>query len=191
MILPGKVLILYPINTKPRTSKGVVLPYFFEMLTDSIQQQIIEFVEGIKPGLFVVEVKLNQSKSSSLEVRVDTDKGISMAECVEVTRNLRRWLEEDTPLDFEVNVEVSSPGVGEPLLLNRQYLKNKGRDLRVSLLAGGQIEGRLTEVDENGITIFPYQTGKKLKKGQKPKLKEEGKVIDFKDIKESKVILSI
>jgi ribosome maturation factor RimP len=54
---------------------------------------------------------------------------------------------------------VSSPGVDEPLLLNRQYIKNIGRSVEVLLKDGNKIEGKLLEAKENSIAI-EVTTGK-------------------------------
>ena len=161
------------------------------MLTDNIRQRIVDFVETLSPEFFVVDVRLKQGKKSLLVVRADTDKGISMGQCVEISRALNSWLEKEAIFDSEVELEVSSPGVGEPLLLTRQYRKNLNRDLRVQLLEGGQAEGRLMEVKDDSIVIFPYKKGKKLKKGQKAPLADEGKEILFEQIKESKVVINL
>ena len=48
------------------------------------------------------------------------------------------------------HLEVSSPGLDEPLKLHRQYLKNIGRKVEVLLKDGRKIEGKLLEVNETG-----------------------------------------
>jgi len=53
----------------------------------------------------------------------------------------------------DFSLEVSSPGVDEPLLLQRQYQKNKGRKVLVTLNDGLEKEGQLLEVGEQEITL--------------------------------------
>ena len=53
----------------------------------------------------------------------------------------------------DFSLEVSSPGVGEPILLNRQYRKNTGRTLSVVLKDERILEGKLTEATEDGIVL--------------------------------------
>ena len=53
----------------------------------------------------------------------------------------------------EFSLEVSSPGVDEPLLLHRQYVKNIGRDVEVIFADDSRKEGKLLEVAEADIMI--------------------------------------
>jgi ribosome maturation factor RimP len=65
------------------------------------------------------------------------------------------------PDDF--SLEVSSPGLDEPLKLMRQYYKNTGRKVEVLLKDGVKTEGVLKEVTESGI-IIEETRGKNKKK---------------------------
>lgn len=76
----------------------------------------------------------------------------------------------ESSFDREVedfSLEVSSPGVGKPLLVNRQFKKNVGRTVKVKTLDLQKFEGELTSVDENGIEIT-YEE-KELVPGKKTK----------------------
>ncbi len=55
------------------------------------------------------------------------------------------------PDDF--SLEVSSPGLDEPLKLYRQYKKNVGRKVEVLQKDGVKIEGSLKDVNEQEITV--------------------------------------
>lgn len=158
------------------------------MLTETIRQQILTFISELNSDVFVIHMELKEGRTKRLILRVDTDKGIDMSEIGEVNRSLGRWLDEENVFDFEYAMEVSSPGVGEPLVLQRQYQKNVGRDLRVVLAAGGEIFGQLTGINDEGVEITPYLK-KNYHKGQKPKLSEEVKVIPFEKIRDSRVII--
>jgi ribosome maturation factor RimP len=48
---------------------------------------------------------------------------------------------------------VSSPGVDEPLVNDRQYKKNVGRTVEVTLLEGEPVTGVLKEVTEEALTL--------------------------------------
>jgi ribosome maturation factor RimP len=59
-------------------------------------------------------------------------------------------------------LEVSSPGIDEPLKLSRQYHKNIGRNVEVTLNDGLKKEGLLMAVTEESIEIaFTEGKGKK------------------------------
>jgi ribosome maturation factor RimP len=53
----------------------------------------------------------------------------------------------------DFSLEVSSPGLDEPLKLHRQYKKNIGRQVELILLDGARTEGRLLEVSEDGVIV--------------------------------------
>jgi ribosome maturation factor RimP len=53
----------------------------------------------------------------------------------------------------EFSLEVSSPGIDEPLKLHRQYKKNIGRFIEVLFLDGTKKEGKLLEVAEADIIV--------------------------------------
>lgn len=154
-------------------------------LVMQIEKRVTELVEekiSDRPELFLVEVKM--LPNNKLIIHVDGDEGITIQDCAAISRHVGFHLEEENTIDKAYNLEVSSPGVGEPLKLKRQYDKNIGRDLSVKL-AGGEIkEGKLLFVDDNGITI----EAKVKEKGKKAVLVETG--IDFNSITETKVLIS-
>ena len=62
----------------------------------------------------------------------------------------------------EFSLELSSPGIDEPLKMHRQYLKNKGREVEVTLQDDTKKEGKLLSVTEADILIeFTEGKGKK------------------------------
>jgi ribosome maturation factor RimP len=154
-------------------------------LVMQIEKRVTELVEekiSDRPELFLVEVKM--LPNNKLIIHVDGDEGITIQDCAAISRHVGFHLEEENTIDKAYNLEVSSPGVGEPLKLKRQYDKNIGRDLSVKL-AGGEIkEGKLLFVDDKGITI----EAKVKEKGKKAVLVETG--IDFNSITETKVLIS-
>jgi ribosome maturation factor RimP len=63
----------------------------------------------------------------------------------------------------DFSLEVSSPGLDEPLKLMRQYHKNTGRKVEVLLKDGVKTEGVLKEVTDAGIKVEETR-GKNKKK---------------------------
>ncbi|WP_199117238.1 ribosome assembly cofactor RimP [Pedobacter sp. ASV28] len=135
-----------------------------------------------RPDLFLVDVKM--LPNNKLIIHVDGDNGISIKDCVAISRHVGFHLEEENTIETAYNLEVSSPGVGEPLKLNRQYLKNIGRTLSIKLGNGSQKEGKLLEVNDNSITIEEEVK----EKGKKVQLVNSQ--IELNDITETKVLIS-
>jgi len=150
-----------------------------------VEKRVKELVEekiADRPELFLVEVKM--LPNNRLIIQVDGDEGISIQDCAAISRHVGFHLEEENTIEKAYHLEVSSPGVGEPLQLKRQYHKNIGRDLSVKLAGGENKEGKLLSVDENSISIEE----KVKEKGKKAQL--VAMQIEFDNIVETKVLIS-
>ncbi len=131
---------------------------------------------------YLVEIK--QHKDDKLEIFIDCDSGVNFEKCRKVSRFLESYIEEYELLDRNYTIDVSSPGIDRPLKLLRQYKKNIGRKLEVSLIEQKAKTGKLLEVEEDFII---------LEEKIKPKTKGKKKVelhqtkISFSDIKKTVV----
>jgi ribosome maturation factor RimP len=114
------------------------------------------------PSYFLVEVKIKPT--NNVKVFLDGDSGISIRKCAEYNRALYKLLEEsDLFPGGDFSLEVSSPGLDEPLKLDRQFQKNIGREVEVFTLDGGKVEGKLISV-QGGSMIVEEERGKNKKK---------------------------
>lgn len=129
-----------------------------------IIEQILHQILTELPDVFLVQVKAKPA--DNIKVFVDTDAGISIDRCIKINRGLyARIVEMGLFEDGAFSLEVSSPGVGEPIILNRQYLKNIGRWLVINLKDDKQLEGLLTDCTEDGIVLEEVKgKGKKQEK---------------------------
>ena len=155
-----------------------------------VRAELDRILEEDFPDVFLVEFDLKRSGQSVLSIFLDTDEGIGIGRCAHISRKLNHFLEEEDPLDFPFRLEVSSPGVGRPLKVRRQFLKNVGRKIKVTLENGELRKGKLIGADdETGIKVEPSKSGKKKgKKGntEEPALYE----IPFDNIKEAIIEIS-
>ncbi|GGM86138.1 ribosome maturation factor RimP [Dyadobacter beijingensis] len=103
---------------------------------------------------FLVDIVIKPSKlSQKVTILVDSDEGITIQQCTSISRRLAKQLEELDVFAEAYTLEVSSPGLDQPLLLPRQYRKNVGRNLKISLKSGDVVQGTLTEAGDDSITI--------------------------------------
>jgi len=124
-----------------------------------------KFEEEDFKDCFLVDLTLSPSKK--LEVLVDTDSGITLDRCKKISRWLEAHLDESGWLGDTYALEVSSPGVGRPLKLVRQFRQNIGRTVETALKSGVVLSGKLLAVTDNDFTIEYATTlieGKKKKK---------------------------
>ena len=129
--------------------------------TQLIEQMIGVLLED-SPDIFLVEVKIKPV--NNIKAFLDADGGISIAKCVTYNRALYKQIEAEGIFpDGDFSLEVSSPGLDEPLKLRRQYQKNTGRNVEVTVKDGTKTEGKLLEVRENEIVVEETR-GKNKKK---------------------------
>jgi len=132
-----------------------------EGLIQTLEQKIKALIEP-EPAVFLVEIRIKPT--NNVKVFLDADNGISIDRLISYNRRLYRDLEESALFpggDF--SLEVSSPGLDEPLKLERQYKKNIGRPVEVLLLDGSKKEGKLLEASATEILI-EEEKGKGKKK---------------------------
>ena len=149
-----------------------------ETQIQAVEQKVNDLLAN-HPSHFLVEVKIKPT--NNIKVFVDADEGISLSSLIDYNRRLSKIIEESGlfPAD-DFSLEVSSPGLDQPLKNQRQYKKNISRFVEVVLNDSTKKEGKLIEATEDGI-IIEFETGK----GKKKETQQES--ILFNDIKSTKV----
>lgn len=131
------------------------------MADEIILEKLADIVNGaIKdtPEYFLVSIKIKPT--NNVKVYLDGDNGITIEKCIQFNRKMAKVIEETGILPADnFSLEVSSPGIDTPLVLHRQYIKNKGRLLEVTLLDDAAVTGKLIEVADTNI-VLEVTTGK-------------------------------
>lgn len=124
-------------------------------LTDHIRALVDRVITG--SDVYVVEVSVRGERSSTVvEVFIDTDAGISLEQCSAVSRELSVLLDEENVIKGRYRLDVSSPGLGRPLTLLRQYRKNIGRACSVTVRSSsGSVrhDGTLAGVTDGSVSV--------------------------------------
>ena len=125
------------------------------MATDTQIQQIEQWLNAVlesEKEYFCVSIKIKPT--NNIKIFLDGDNGLAIEKCVQFNRKLYKLIEESGAYpDGDFSLEVSSPGLDEPLKLHRQYLKNIGRIIEVIFTDGTKKEGKLLTVTEADILI--------------------------------------
>ena len=151
------------------------------IMTQDTQIQAVEKLIGplLKEDIFLVSIKIKPT--NNFKIYLDADSGLGIEKCIKINRALYKMMEEMGMYpDGDFSLEVSSPGLDEPLKLLRQYKKNIGREVEVITVDDQKTEGKLTEVTDEKITV-EYIEGK----GKKAVVKKDD--IYFTNIKQTKV----
>ena len=148
-------------------------------------EQINNIVEAYFEGTDKFIVKLSVSKDNLINLFVDGDHGITIDDCVKLSRHIENSLNRDDE-DFELR--VSSAGIDLPYMMLRQYTKNIGRKIEAKLKDGTKKRGELVSADSEKIEIIEDIKGKGKKKKIVPGEKLE---IPMSEIVETKSIIVI
>jgi len=115
-------------------------------------------------GFFLIDIQVKPS--GKIVVIADNFKGITLDDCVSITQMIESKIDRNRE-DYEL--EVSSPGLDNPLKLPVQYKKNAGRFIRIVTTEGDTREGRIKEADDEKFileTIVKKKTAKKKVENQ-------------------------
>lgn len=151
---------------------------FLSMEVNELKDRVYTLLEPFlqeDPSYFLVHIKVKPGHI--IKVYIDGDQGLPIKQCTSFNRRLYKAIEEAAWFpEGDFALEVSSPGVEEPLILNRQYVKNIGRTVEVILNDESVFTGVMKEVTDKDILI-EWTAGK----GKKATL--ETMLIPFENIK--------
>lgn len=123
-------------------------------MTQDTHIQAIEKIVGplLQDDIFLVSIKIKPI--NNIKIYLDADGGLGIGKCIKINRALYKIMEEMGMYpDGDFSLEVSSPGIDEPLKLLRQYKKNISRNVEVITTTDTIKEGKLTGVTEDSITL--------------------------------------
>lgn len=109
-------------------------------------------------GVELVDVELlGSGRKSILRVTIDREGGIGLDDCRNVSRQLEALLDVEDPIQGTYTLEVSSPGLDRPLKKINDFVKFKGR--KVKLVTKDKIDdqsyfvGTIKDVQDGNIMI--------------------------------------
>lgn len=112
----------------------------------TVRALINETIE--ETNIFLVDLKI--SGSNKISVLVDAIGGLPITDCMKVSRGIEHNLDRELE-DF--SLDVSSPGLDKPLKVFRQYEKNIGRSIKISLVDEGVFNAKILSVEEPKIDL--------------------------------------
>jgi ribosome maturation factor RimP len=124
-----------------------------------LEETLISVVNGKDAFLVGMEEQKERGRRV-IKAFIDTDAGITIAQCAEINRELGAILESQNMINEPYELEISSPGIDRPLKLLRQYKKNLGRKFNVQYFRGdvrATMSGVLDAVDGEKLTFATEQ----------------------------------
>jgi ribosome maturation factor RimP len=153
------------------------------MLNKEIVKNLIdEFIEE-NESIFLVDLKV--SSSSQIEVLIDSFEGISIKNCMSLSRHIEHSFDRE---ECDFSLQVASAGLSEPFKVFQQYKKCIGKNVNVFLKGGKELLGKMLDAEEGkGIVL---ETSRKEKVGKKKKQIIEQQSFSFDQIDKTKIVIS-
>ena len=121
-----------------------------------------EYLEKLQKEIDFELVDVEFVKEASqyyLRVYCDMDKegGISIDDCVEISRNISVWLDKEDFIPEEYILEVSSPGLGRTLKKDKDFKRELGKEVELKIFKAinkqKEFSGILENFDADTLTI--------------------------------------
>jgi len=125
---------------------------------DLVQKLITPIVESL--GYEIVDIEFAKKQNGqNLTIVIDNPNGIKIEDCEKVHNAINEPLDELNPTDdVPYTLNVSSPGLDRPIKNQKDFLRNKGKEVEIKLFApqnGKKIfVGNLEEMNENNVSII-------------------------------------
>lgn len=176
------IFLIFAMEIAVRRERGRSLLLLYPMNGEAQIQALEHRVSGLisaDTDVFLVEIRIKPT--NNIKVFIDGDQGVSIEKLVSYNRRLYKQLEEENLYpNGDFSLEVSSPGLEEPLKSHRQYVKNIGRLVEVMDNEGNKIDGTLLSVAENDIVVEEI-------KGKGKKMETVQHTVSFDNIKTTKI----
>ncbi len=150
-----------------------------------MKEKVKELIEDAIAGTEIFVVKLTVSSSNDINVLLDSETGLTLADCRTVSRAIEFDLDRE---EEDFSLTVASSGIGEPLVL-RQYNKNVGRKVKVTLNTDEVIEAKMIAASEESITL-EWKSREKKPTGKGKITVINNRVIEYRDIKQTIVLIT-
>ena len=153
---------------------------FKEKVEALVQEALVE-----NPSLFLIDLTIGGD--NSIRVLLDGDQGVTLETCIQVSRKVEHNLDRE---ENDFSIEVSSCGVGSPLTIPRQFIKNVSRKLEVIDSEDKQVQGTLVEATDTSFTLeWKAREPKPIGKGKVTVIKT--REFQYGQYNSAKVIVSI
>ncbi len=147
-------------------------------------KQLIDEALELNPALFLVDWKV--SPDNKIMILADGDEGLPIEEIVRISRHVEHNLDREED-DFAL--EVSSPGLSTPLSIPRQYKKNIGRNVELTLTNDETLKGEIVEADDEAVELF-WETREPKPIGKGKITVEHQELINYNEIRKAVIIVN-
>ena len=125
-----------------------------EKKTEDLVQPILD-----TGGYELVDIEyVKEGANRYLRIYADKEGGISIDDCVAISRSLEAKLDEEDFIEDAYILEVSSPGLGRPLKKEKDFARSIGKNVEVKLYqpmdGEKELQGELIRYSADDVTIL-------------------------------------
>ena len=121
-----------------------------------LKEQLFQLLEPVvcEHDAEIVDLELTGPVNNQmLRLLVHKEPGITVDLCEAISREVGDLLDVEDPIPGRYRLEVTSPGVNRSLRTDRDFARVRSRLLKVVLLSGKNIHGRLEDWDSKTIIL--------------------------------------
>ena len=128
------------------------------------EEKVVPVIEEL--GYEVVEVEYaKKSDGMNLTFYIDSENGIQIEDCEKVSKSIDDLLEQVNPTEDQPYIlSISSPGIDRPIKTDRDFQRNIGKEIEVTLFAKvdgkKRFQGELVSYNDSDIVIKENVKGK-------------------------------
>jgi ribosome maturation factor RimP len=135
------------------TAQEVAVHVSSDATVTRIEQELTRPLSDLGFDIEAIEIT-PAGKRRVLRIAVDKDGGVTMDDVADATRAVSAVLDDSDVMGaMAYTLEVTSRGVDRPLTASRHWRRNADRLVKVSLVEGGEVTGRIGESDDNGVVL--------------------------------------
>ena len=97
----------------------------------TLESLILPILEDLEMELVELQFKQEGHNNWALRIFIDKPAGITLDDCVTVSREVEAVLEVEDPIKTAYRLEVSSPGLDRPLVKPEDYARFAGKKVKV------------------------------------------------------------
>ncbi len=118
----------------------------------SLEHDIKNMVESLGLTLYDTMI-VTEYDETIYRVNVTAKEGVSLDQCVEVTKLLSPLLDVTPPVSGEYRLEVGSPGIERKLKTLEHFKHSVGEKVKISTVDKLKIRGEIVRVEGDTITV--------------------------------------
>lgn len=96
---------------------------------------------------------VEENEKKIFRIYIVKEGGVDLDLCAEISRDISPLLDIMPPIGGEYRFEVSSPGIERKLTKKRHFQNSIGEKVKVKVLGGRKLKGKLVGANEDGIAV--------------------------------------